>query len=185
MPQRGTTMTRFSELAARHHAVRGWRDRLCELRAARRPLRPGWRRGDHPLGTTGESRPSTRPRARRWSPMPIKHCLWRQGLIRSAECRLPLTQVSAALDASSTARLEVPHARPRSDRGRLCRRRRRALAHTSGYGRGARGRHVPGVSVAADVRGQTSSAPERPGHRKALGGGERRATGSGSLCGAS
>ena len=31
------------------------------------------------------------------NPMPIKHCLWRQGLIRSAECRLPLTQVSAAL----------------------------------------------------------------------------------------
>ena len=29
--------------------------------------------------------------------MPIKHCLWRQGLIRSAECRLPLTQISAAL----------------------------------------------------------------------------------------
>jgi 4-hydroxy-tetrahydrodipicolinate synthase len=29
--------------------------------------------------------------------MPIKHCLWRQGLIRSAECRLPLTQVSSAL----------------------------------------------------------------------------------------
>ena len=31
------------------------------------------------------------------NPMPIKHWLWRQGLIRSAECRLPLTQVSAAL----------------------------------------------------------------------------------------
>jgi 4-hydroxy-tetrahydrodipicolinate synthase len=31
--------------------------------------------------------------------MPIKHCLWRQGLIRSAECRLPLTRVSAALGA--------------------------------------------------------------------------------------
>jgi 4-hydroxy-tetrahydrodipicolinate synthase len=29
--------------------------------------------------------------------MPIKHCLWRQGLIRSAECRLPLTRVSDAL----------------------------------------------------------------------------------------
>ena len=34
----------------------------------------------------------------------------------------------------------------------------------------------PGISVAADVRGQTSSAPKRPGHRKALGGGEQRAT---------
>lgn len=31
------------------------------------------------------------------NPMPIKHCLWRQGLIRSAECRLPLTRVSEAL----------------------------------------------------------------------------------------
>ena len=31
------------------------------------------------------------------NPMPIKHCLWRLGLIRSAECRLPLTQVSAVL----------------------------------------------------------------------------------------
>ena len=29
--------------------------------------------------------------------MPIKHCLWREGLIRSAECRLPLTRVSAGL----------------------------------------------------------------------------------------
>jgi 4-hydroxy-tetrahydrodipicolinate synthase len=31
------------------------------------------------------------------NPMPIKHCLWRHGLIRSAECRLPLTRVSDAL----------------------------------------------------------------------------------------
>jgi 4-hydroxy-tetrahydrodipicolinate synthase len=31
------------------------------------------------------------------NPMPLKHCLWRQGLIRSAECRLPLTRVSDAL----------------------------------------------------------------------------------------
>jgi 4-hydroxy-tetrahydrodipicolinate synthase len=31
------------------------------------------------------------------NPMPIKRCLWRQGLIRSAECRLPLTRVSEAL----------------------------------------------------------------------------------------
>jgi 4-hydroxy-tetrahydrodipicolinate synthase len=28
------------------------------------------------------------------NPMPIKHCLWRQGLIASPECRLPLTQVT-------------------------------------------------------------------------------------------
>lgn len=31
------------------------------------------------------------------NPMPIKHCLWRQGLIKSRDCRLPLTQVSEAL----------------------------------------------------------------------------------------
>ena len=31
------------------------------------------------------------------NPMPIKHCLWRQGLIKSAECRLPLAHVSEAL----------------------------------------------------------------------------------------
>ena len=31
------------------------------------------------------------------NPMPIKHCLWRQGVIASPECRLPLTTISAAL----------------------------------------------------------------------------------------
>jgi 4-hydroxy-tetrahydrodipicolinate synthase len=31
------------------------------------------------------------------NPMPIKHCLWRQALIGSAECRLPLTRVSDVL----------------------------------------------------------------------------------------
>ena len=31
------------------------------------------------------------------NPMPIKHCLWRQGLITSPECRLPLTTVSTGL----------------------------------------------------------------------------------------
>lgn len=34
------------------------------------------------------------------NPMPIKYCLWRQGLLRSAECRLPLTQVSQSLGAA-------------------------------------------------------------------------------------
>jgi 4-hydroxy-tetrahydrodipicolinate synthase len=29
--------------------------------------------------------------------MPIKHLLWRQGLIASAECRLPLTRISDGL----------------------------------------------------------------------------------------
>jgi 4-hydroxy-tetrahydrodipicolinate synthase len=31
------------------------------------------------------------------NPMPIKHLLWRQGLIASPECRLPLTQIADAL----------------------------------------------------------------------------------------
>lgn len=31
------------------------------------------------------------------NPMPLKYCLWRLGLIRSAECRLPLTNISAGL----------------------------------------------------------------------------------------
>jgi 4-hydroxy-tetrahydrodipicolinate synthase len=31
------------------------------------------------------------------NPMPLKHCLWRQGLIASPECRLPLTAISAGL----------------------------------------------------------------------------------------
>jgi 4-hydroxy-tetrahydrodipicolinate synthase len=31
------------------------------------------------------------------NPMPIKHLLWRQGLIASSECRLPLTGVSSGL----------------------------------------------------------------------------------------
>ncbi len=29
--------------------------------------------------------------------MPLKYCLWRLGLIRSPECRLPLTTVSTGL----------------------------------------------------------------------------------------
>jgi 4-hydroxy-tetrahydrodipicolinate synthase len=31
------------------------------------------------------------------NPMPLKHCLWRQGLIKSPECRLPLTTISQTL----------------------------------------------------------------------------------------
>ena len=31
--------------------------------------------------------------------MPIKHLLWRQGLIASPECRLPLTRISSNLAA--------------------------------------------------------------------------------------
>ena len=41
------------------------------------------------------------------NPMPLKHVLWRAGLIASPECRLPLTEVSAGLAArlESVARL--------------------------------------------------------------------------------
>jgi 4-hydroxy-tetrahydrodipicolinate synthase len=39
------------------------------------------------------------------NPMPIKHALWRQGLLASPECRLPLTRISAAL-AGELGRLE-------------------------------------------------------------------------------
>ncbi|PYN05908.1 MAG: 4-hydroxy-tetrahydrodipicolinate synthase [Candidatus Rokuibacteriota bacterium] len=31
------------------------------------------------------------------NPMPIKHCVWRQGLITSPECRLPWTRISSGL----------------------------------------------------------------------------------------
>jgi 4-hydroxy-tetrahydrodipicolinate synthase len=31
------------------------------------------------------------------NPMPLKHCLWRQGMIASPECRLPLTRISDTL----------------------------------------------------------------------------------------
>ena len=52
------------------------------------------------------------------NPMPIKHALWRQGLIGSPECRLPLTQISReladdleeALRADVPVRTEVPYA---------------------------------------------------------------------------
>src|SRR5262249_15590608 len=33
------------------------------------------------------------------NPIPIKHCLWRLGLIRSPECRLPLSAISQSLAA--------------------------------------------------------------------------------------
>ena len=42
------------------------------------------------------------------NPMPIKYCLWRQGLIDSPECRLPLTQVSDALAAELDRALTPP-----------------------------------------------------------------------------
>ena len=39
------------------------------------------------------------------NPMPIKYCLWRQGLIASPECRSPLTSVSPVLAAELDRRL--------------------------------------------------------------------------------
>ena len=44
------------------------------------------------------------------NPMPIKHWLWRCGLIRSPECRLPLTKISAALarEIDALAELDSP-----------------------------------------------------------------------------
>jgi len=41
------------------------------------------------------------------NPMPIKYCLWRQGLIASAECRLPLTRVSRELAGELDRALEA------------------------------------------------------------------------------
>ena len=40
------------------------------------------------------------------NPMPIKYCVWREGLIASPECRLPLTRVSVALAAELDRALE-------------------------------------------------------------------------------
>jgi 4-hydroxy-tetrahydrodipicolinate synthase len=34
------------------------------------------------------------------NPMPLKYCLWKQGLLRSPECRLPLTSVSEPMAAA-------------------------------------------------------------------------------------
>ena len=41
------------------------------------------------------------------NPMPIKYCLWRQGVISSPECRLPLTRVSTGLAAELDLVLEA------------------------------------------------------------------------------
>lgn len=45
------------------------------------------------------------------NPMPIKYCLWRQGLIRSPECRLPLTGISAGLMQALDRAIEAAPAR--------------------------------------------------------------------------
>lgn len=47
------------------------------------------------------------------NPMPIKHLLWRQGLIDSPECRLPLTRISDALARRLDADLCRPEAESR------------------------------------------------------------------------
>jgi 4-hydroxy-tetrahydrodipicolinate synthase len=39
------------------------------------------------------------------NPMPLKHVLWRQGILRSPECRLPLTRISETLAQELEARL--------------------------------------------------------------------------------
>jgi 4-hydroxy-tetrahydrodipicolinate synthase len=48
------------------------------------------------------------------NPMPIKYCLWRQGLIASPECRLPLTKISDRLARQLDAAIA-----PSADRGSL------------------------------------------------------------------
>jgi 4-hydroxy-tetrahydrodipicolinate synthase len=40
------------------------------------------------------------------NPMPLKYCLWRQGLIASPECRLPLSSISPALQKQLDAVLD-------------------------------------------------------------------------------
>jgi 4-hydroxy-tetrahydrodipicolinate synthase len=40
------------------------------------------------------------------NPMPIKYCLWKQGLIASPECRLPLTSISKGLASQLDGLLE-------------------------------------------------------------------------------
>ena len=53
---------------------------------------------DHHAARAGWARlESVVPLLREANPMPIKHCLWRRGLIASPECRLPLTGTSRAL----------------------------------------------------------------------------------------
>ena len=44
------------------------------------------------------------------NPMPIKHCLWRQGLIASPECRLPLSSISDGLAQEIDRWLETANA---------------------------------------------------------------------------
>ena len=44
------------------------------------------------------------------NPMPIKHLLWRQGLIDSPECRLPLTKISDGLARRLDALFAVKNA---------------------------------------------------------------------------
>ncbi len=44
------------------------------------------------------------------NPAPIKHCLWRLGLIASPELRLPMTGISGALGAELDRQLAAPHA---------------------------------------------------------------------------
>jgi 4-hydroxy-tetrahydrodipicolinate synthase len=72
-------------------------------------------RGAHAIWSSIE--PAVRVFFKEPNPMPIKHWLWRRGLIDSAECRLPLTKVSGevaqeinALEANRAALEAAGHA---------------------------------------------------------------------------
>jgi 4-hydroxy-tetrahydrodipicolinate synthase len=78
-------------LASAHLATRTFVE-VAEAMAKAELLRAraGWRTVSTMIPTLfGES-----------NPMPIKYCLWRLGLLRSPECRLPLTHVSDGLAAT-------------------------------------------------------------------------------------
>jgi 4-hydroxy-tetrahydrodipicolinate synthase len=57
------------------------------------------------------------------NPMPIKYCLWRQGLIRSPECRLPLSSISEGLARELDHWIDVPAVPARCVSGRPSRSR--------------------------------------------------------------
>ncbi len=66
------------------------------------------------------------------NPMPIKYCLWRQGLIASPECRLPLTKISDGLARRLDAALTLA---PSGDRGSPSATRLPSAAARAGTGR--------------------------------------------------
>jgi len=102
-------------LAVYHRPGQDGMRELHHARPRRRRGHPGRPRGDRGLSggvrAHGRQRSPGRPQGvvargaagaaalQGAEPEPIKHCLWRQGLIGSPECRLPLTRVSEALAA--------------------------------------------------------------------------------------